>query len=301
MNRIVRFAVVPIVSAIAAAALASSPAVAGVIDVTPVNMGDWAFANSDGNLVVGNNPTGVGGMVYGPGTPPIGIGSANLATGNGTSGGDGGEELSTTGYAGVALSSLTALNYSTFVTQNNGSQFPYLVLEIATGLSGVDAYDQLFFEPPYQTPGTGNPSLPNQGATGLNEWQSWNALVGGLWDNDGIAGCGSPGSGVSSLASCIAAIEALGGDPTIANTRGNGDLDGVGGIYFQVGESDPTDIFNGYVDDFTIGVNGVDTTYNFDPVAEPASLPLLGAGLLGFVLVWRRNRGKTQDSGGLNA
>ena len=103
--------------------------------------------------------------------------------------------LSNSGYAGTALSSLTALSYSTYDTLNNGQQFPYLSLEISLGTTiKGNSYDQLFFEPPYQTATTGNPSLPNQGATALNTWQSWNALTGGFWDNDGIMGCGSPGS-----------------------------------------------------------------------------------------------------------
>ena len=117
-------------------------------------------------------------MVTGPDTPPLGTGSANLATGNGVTGGEGAEILSNSGYAGTALSSLTALSYSTYDTLNNGQQFPYLSLEISLGTTiKGNSYDQLFFEPPYQTATTGNPSLPNQGATALNTWQSWNALT----------------------------------------------------------------------------------------------------------------------------
>jgi hypothetical protein len=301
MNSIVKFATLPFAGILIAATLVQ-PAVADVVNVTPTNMGDWAFVNSDVNGTVGNNPTGFGAMVVGPGMPPIGIGSANLVTGNGTVGGDGAEILSTTGYAGVALSSLTALNYSTFVTKNNGSQFPVLEIEIATGLTGPNAFDQLFFEPPYQTPTSGNPSLPNQGATALNTWQSWNALSGGLWDNDGITGCGAPGSGVASLASCISAIDATGGDPTIVNNFGTpGVLDGVGGVQFFVGFASPTDQFDGNVDDFTIGVNGVNTTFNFDPVPEPASWSLFGIGLLSFGFAWRRYGGKSSTHSALSA
>ena len=44
----------------------------------------------------------------------------------------------------------------------------------------------------------------------------------------------------------------------------------------------PTDVFNGNVDAFTIGINGANTTFNFEPVAAtplPAALPLFAGGL----------------------
>ena len=266
-------------------ALPATSVLANVVKITPNSMGNWAFANSDVNGTVGNNSTGSGSMVTGPATPPLGVGSANLATGNGAVGGDGAEILSDTGYAGTLLSSLTSLSYSTYDTLNNGQQFPYLGLEIATGLASTP-YDQFFFEPPYQTPTTGNPSLPNQGATALNTWQSWNALTGGWWDNNGLC---NPGSGVQSLATCTSTFV----NPTIVNTFGTpGVLDGVGGVQFAVGFASPTDQFNGYVDAFTIGVNGADTTFDFEPgaapVPEPASLILFGTALAGLGLVRSR-------------
>ena len=75
-------------------------------------------------------------------------------------------------------------------------------------------------------------------------------------------------------------------DTTIINTEG-----GLGGVEFRVGQSGPTDIFNGYVDNFTINT----TTYDFEAAAAatplPAALPLFASGLgaMGFI-GWRRKR-----------
>ena len=270
------------VSAIAAFGLAPTTSSAATVDVTPTSMGSWAFDNRDGNGVIGANPTASAGMVTGPSTPPLGTGSANLSTGNGTTGGDGASELRNTAYAGVPLSAITALSYSTYNTLNNGQQFPYLGLTISTTGPGPTD-DILFFEPPYQTPTSGNPSLPNQGATALNTWQSWNALTGGWWDNNGTA---NPGTGVESLSFFLAQFP----NATIENAAS-----GLGGVRFDVGFASPGDQFNGNIDAFTIGVNGSNTTFNFDPAVAttplPAALPLFagGLGVIGF-LAGRRKR-----------
>jgi hypothetical protein len=258
-----------------AVVLPAGPASAGTIEVTPDSMGTWAFSNFDDAGNYGTNPTAVGAMVTGPGTPPLGTGSANLATGNGTIGGSGGVILSTTSYdAGTPLSSITALSYFSYATQNNGSQFPFLQLFVSTGLGGANAYDQLVFEPPYQTPSSGNPGLPNQGATALNTWQAWNALAGGWYDGDQL--CGGPGDNVVSFTSCLAQMP----NATIVNGDSLGFPGDIGGLNLQVGFASQTDQFNGYVDALTVGINGNNTTYDFDPVPEPGTLPVLGFALV---------------------
>ena len=109
-------------------------------------------------------------------------------------------------------------------------------------------------------------------------------------------GCGSPGSEVASLASCISAIEAAGGDPTIVNTFGTtGVLDGVGGVQLLVGFAGPTDQFNGYVDGFTIEIDGSDTTFDFEPASAtpiPAAFPLFATGFGVMGLLARRKKKK---------
>ena len=252
---------------------------ASITVVTPGNMDGWSFQVTDdsGNAAPGWNGDS-GQMVTGPATPPLGTGSAQLATT--AAGGNGASRISTAAYDGLALSSITSLGYSTYATANNGQQFPFM--EIAVSLDGSGSAvseDSLFFEPPYQSQSTGNPSLPNQGAPVppntspalMNTWQTWNVLVGGLWDNNGNFNQGAGPNGVNSLAAFLALYP----NATIMNNIVNGGA-GNEGITLLVGE-DGNYINNGYVDGVTI--NG--TTYDFEltPVPEPTTM-VAGAMLL---------------------
>jgi hypothetical protein len=268
------------------------------VTVTPDNMGVWAtgvYTTPDGNTYNFNTtaPTNQGpgstigvGFVTGPATPPAGVGSANLYN---TSNGENAPELYTSNFANTPLSSITSLSYYTYVTQNNGQQFPFLSLQVNLN-DGSGNTDTLIFEPPYQTPSAGNSGLPNQGATQNNAWQKWNALTGGWWDNNGVLGYGGQ-NGVNSLATFSIAYPNATISPTSAA------VDSVG---FLVGAASASDQFNGYVDDFTVGINGTNTSYDFEPSATPPGVPepsaiigLLGlAGMGGMGFVWKR-RNKT--------
>jgi len=244
-------------------------------------MNGWSFQQTDGNGNASVNFNGnTGQMVSGPATPPLGTGSAQLATT--LAGGNGASRITTAAFDGLSLASITALSYSTYATVNNGSQFPYMEIAVSLDGSGSAASeDSLFFEPPYQSALQGSPGTPNQGASVgnpsaipsvLNAWQNWNAVIGGWWDN---AGNFNPGTGVGSLIAFLA----LHPNATIMNNIVNGGA-GNEGITLLVGEDGTAN--NGYVDDVTIGVSGVNTTYDFEPnapVPEPTTM-VAGALLL---------------------
>jgi len=61
--------------------LIAAPVSAGVINVTPSNMDGWAFSNTDNAPFINAS----GGMVTGPGTPPLGAGSAQFIVGDASS------------------------------------------------------------------------------------------------------------------------------------------------------------------------------------------------------------------------
>ncbi|MEX2546682.1 MAG: hypothetical protein WD830_02705 [Chloroflexota bacterium] len=183
----------------------------------------------------------------------MGTGSAQFNIG---ADGDSAAQLANSAYAGTRLDSLTALSYSTYVQQDgSGGQAPYLILRVDNDGNGtID--DLIFFEPVYQT-ATFFPSNP-QPSLALATWQSWDALNGGWWSLNGIAGAG-PGTDVKSLDDYLAAEP----DATITNTLTAGGVRIVTG--FGAGAWDN---FVGNADSFTI--NG--TTYDFEPnLSTPAN------------------------------
>lgn len=267
---------------------------ASVVVVSPSNMNGWSFWQTD-DVTYASAPGfngDSGQMVTGPATPPLGTGSANLSTT--LAGGNGASRITTAAYDGQSLYSFLALGYSTYVTANNGQQFPYM--EIAVSLDGTGSAaseDSLFFEPPYQSTATGGPLIPNQGVpvTGLNtspsilnQWQTWNALEGGWEDNDGYLG-----SGGYNEVNFLSALQSLFPAATIMNNNVNGG-DGNQGITLLVGEDGSAN--NGYVDNVTIN----STTFDFEPdsaVPEPTTifagmLLLLPLGLSTFRLLRKR-------------
>ena len=129
---------------------------------------------------------------------------------------------------------------------------------------------------------------PTRAPRVLSQWQSWNALEGGWWDNLGIV---NPGTGVNSLAYYLANLPG-GSDPVITSGAYSGFPSYLpGAISLNVGFASPTDSFNGYVDAFTVGTGAGTTTYDFEAVPEPSALLLLGIGAVSLLAyAWRRQR-----------
>ena len=202
-------------------------------------------------------------LVKGPATPPLGRGSAELRTGTGTTGGECAAQIRNGGYAGEKLSELTTLEYGTYLQEHtaNEQQDTFLTLFVNNeGRAHGAVDDELFFEPPYQTHASGNPSLPEQGGVELGRWQTWNAAAGGWWDNN--EELGTPGAGVEPLSKYLEDHpEAV----IVNSSRG-------GGVRVAVGEAEEDAKFVSYVDDFTIGFGAESTTYNFEPTPPTATI-----------------------------
>jgi len=218
---------------------------AAVVIVDPSNMDGWAFNLTDSSGAAGTG-SGTGDFVVGPATPPLGVGSAHLQTPSG--GGDQSVQLRNTSWAGTALSDLTALSYSTYVTSWNGQQLPFLNLYLDT--DGDTVWDdRLWFEPTYS-------DGPNPGTEAQGVWQTWNAFS-GKWYADSQGGPSI--NNVFSLNDYGSFSTAVIVNPTAT----------LGGIRLASGFASDTDNFNTNVDNFTIGTAAGTTTYNFEPTTAP--------------------------------
>jgi hypothetical protein len=196
-------------------------------------MKGWAF--------VEEIPNGDGELVNGPSVPPLGSGSARLvvdATGR--------QLLLNQAHAGTRLAEITTLGYSTYRTSGSPALAASLQLDIDTDVTdGNSAWQGRLVYEAYYT---------HSVQTGI--WQTWNTLDdapnGNWWFS------GAPGNAVCSIGNPCTWSEVRLAFPE-AGIR-------VGGyVNFKAG-GPWLSSFDGNVDAFTIGVNNVDTTYNFEAV-----------------------------------
>ncbi|MDQ4120868.1 MAG: carboxypeptidase-like regulatory domain-containing protein [Acidobacteriota bacterium] len=239
-------------SIIVTALLCTIAVYAATVVVTPGNLQGWQIVTTPAS-----GSTASVTFVNGPGTPPLGTGSAQLSVG---SNGNSSAELRNPNYAGTLLSQITALSYSTYVQQNTDGQAPYIILRVDHDNDPNTPVDLLFFEPVYQNATFG---CSNQPTVATNTWQTWDARNGCWYSVNGFAGSG-PGASVIPLSTYIAAFP----NARIVNTSG-----GSGGIRIVAGfGAGAWDNFVGNVDAVTIGVSGSDsTTFDFEPAQTTAS------------------------------
>ena len=163
------------------------------------------------------------------------------------------------GNFGQLLSQVTQLGYSSHQVSGNAAATISLQLQVDYDVTDANNAFQgrLVFEP-YQTPAN---------VVQQNVWQTWNAMAGRWWAS------GSPGNTLCPQATPCTWSQVLSNWPNVG-IHGN---PGLGAIIFRAGG--PTGFsFTGSVDNFTLGISGVDTTYNFDPapvtfLVTPAAAP----------------------------
>lgn len=193
------------------------------------------------------SPDGSVTFVTGPATPPLGVGSARLFTGTS---GNLYTAIHDTQYSGTQLSNISRLEYSTYsISEAAGSIFPVIILDVSTDLVGSDV---LTFNPRNQV------QVPV-----LNTWQNWDAKN-GVWKSTFFNGFSG------SLSDYVTYMQLQGeSQPITVVNRG----DGTGGLRMQAGPGGGGEVFDENVDDFTIGVSGTDTTYDFEPDVTSTDTP----------------------------
>jgi len=200
------------------------------IGVNPQNE-SWIFTD-DGI------PGGIGEFVSGPATPPLGSGSVHFVLA-----GTAREAIGTLAFANTRLNQFTQLQYSTYRASVDLGNNLAVALQFDVDYDLTDTntawQGRLVYEP-YQT----YPSGVTQ-----NTWQTWDTLSGKWWAT------GAPGTDHCAQSHPCTLEEILGYWPN-AGVR-------VGGfLWLKAGG--PAAGFDGNADNLIVGVNGVNTTFDFE-------------------------------------
>jgi hypothetical protein len=235
-----------------------APASADTVVVTAAQPDGWAFSNTDNT---GTNASGQ--FVVGPTTPPLGTGSAQLLVGDANSS----EILISAFGAGSSISAFTALTYETYVTTSTQGSGAAPTLQFDLHNAAGAFVGRLVFDPGLL------------GTVTDDTWQSWNAATAQAWYFSKPAQTGDCSLTTGTYCTLAQAAADISGFTTLD-------------VLFKAGSGQSS--FNGNVDDFTFGINGTDTTFDFDAAAVPeaSTLAVFGIGLAG--LAWSRRRQQTQ-------
>ncbi len=205
--------------------------------VTPSATHGWFFYDDD-------FPGGQGNFVTGPATPPAGTGSAHYYLPPGS---NARQALTTLGYAGTRLSQITNFQYSTYRSQLlTGNETIYLQFDVDYDASdGLTNYQgRLTYLPAYAA------SIPP------NLWQTWHPLTEGKWYASRTNASPNGSGGECPQGSPCTWAEVLTKFPNAGITAN------VGWLHLKAGG--PADGFDGNMDNFVIGINGTNTTWDFE-------------------------------------
>lgn len=228
---------------------------AGIIVVTPDSMRGWSFRDDQRSLPCSN--ADVCRMVEGPLGNLLGTGSAELATTASTDG----NALILADYKGIRFDQLTALRYSTYRQSTDAGNNLAIALQFnvdydlgdaATGWQG-----RLVFEPYHA----------NGGAVTQGAWQQWDARAGKWWGTKSSV----TRNGVATTNPCVQAAPCT-WTQLLTTFPAVGVHAAYGAVVLKVGSGWAN--FRGNVDSLTIGVDGMNTTFDFEPYAPfPATAP----------------------------
>jgi len=166
------------------------------------------------------------------------------------------------------LGNLSSFSYSWY-RNSGGAASPFLapVLRLYVESPDLTQSGYLVFEPMYNA--QGNNAAP------VDQWVTDDIVA----ENDHLW---SSGSTLPNLGNDY------GSQVTLSSWQANYGSYLVLGVSAGVGSG--WDTFQGAVDDITVGFGGASTTYNFEVVPEPATVALVGAGLMGLLMVVRRRK-----------
>jgi len=212
----------------------------GALQVSAASPSGWAFLDEGSGGAVSE-----GWYVTGPGTAPLGFGSARLYV----SGPGAGVVLGTQLHGATRFDEITGLQYSSYVAL--GSAVPVaasLQFNVDYDLTDGDAVWQgrLVYEPYFSGPVT-------QGT-----WQTFTPQTGRWWATGGAGAVTCPQSSPCTWAEVLAAF------PDAGIQAG-----GLSGLLFKAGSGWNESTV--YVDAFTITAAGVTETYDFEPSLEPCA------------------------------
>ena len=186
---------------------------------------------------------GNGAFVTGPGSPPLGIGSLILSTPTGA------DKVTLFNYDHVntPLADVRSMGYATYRSAGALQQVAAINIQVDVNGAAPGGFTTLVFEPVYNTA---------QGAVVSNEWQTWDAYLGGnaiWWSSNPIPG--APNRDTFVRWSDIVAA--------------NPDAVIVGGYGVNQGSGNPGLVTS--VDALHFDTPSVDVTYDFEPYRIAAS------------------------------
>ena len=227
----------------------------GVVVVSPADMHGWAFSNDQPNSA--RTDSAVCRLVEGPGNAPAGTGSAELATSSATDE----KALVLQDYKGTRFDRFTDLHYSTYRQSADAGNNLSIALQFNVDYDLTDAVTayqgRIVFEPYQGKSGNVAPST----------WQQWDAKAGKWWGTKTSV----TKNGVATANPCVQATPCTWAQ-LLAAFPNMGVHATYGAVVLKAGSGWAT--FRGNVDDLTVGVAGVNTTFDFEPSSPvPATAP----------------------------